>query len=380
MVVKIMKKIRFYILKFLKPTWIRFLLIGGYLITLHIIAVWGTTGELTIDLLYGIGISFICFMVTTGVVTLVTYTISMERELPILNWSFLLKPGRYYRSFSRSIKERHDSPVHDFDEMCFFMFIVFLISLVPLFQNIQNHNLHEAQSILYIQTCILSAFFTLIVKIPDYEKEYDENLKKAKKIFIECNGNRALLEQSEEYYQYQVDWDTEKKWYEELKMKNYEWIRPYEEDDLPYLIQLFYDTVHRVNAKDYTKEQLDAWADGHVNESIWNEHLLQNNTLVYVRNGEIIGFADMEVGGYLDHLFVHKNHQHEGIATKLCDQLEKQSDAKLFSTHASITAKPFFQNRGYYVVKKQQVERKGVLLTNYIMQKENPKKEGEKIL
>ena len=79
----------------------------------------------------------------------------------------------------------------------------------------------------------------------------------------------------------------------------------------------------------------------------------------------------MEENGYLDHLFVHKDHQNEGIATKLCDRLEKQSNAEMFSTHASITAKPFFLNRGYKVVKKQQVERKGILLTNYIMQKEN---------
>jgi putative acetyltransferase len=42
-------------------------------------------------------------------------------------------------------------------------------------------------------------------------------------------------------------------------------IREYKADDCPLLAQLFYDTVHTVNAKDYTKEQLDAWATDNVN-------------------------------------------------------------------------------------------------------------------
>ena len=38
-------------------------------------------------------------------------------------------------------------------------------------------------------------------------------------------------------------------------------------------------------------------------------------------------------------------------------------------THASITARPFFEKRGYQVLRAQQVERRGILLTNYIMEK-----------
>lgn len=38
-------------------------------------------------------------------------------------------------------------------------------------------------------------------------------------------------------------------------------------------------------------------------------------------------------------------------------------------THASVTAMPFFELRGYAVLKEQQVERKGLLLTNFVMEK-----------
>lgn len=42
----------------------------------------------------------------------------------------------------------------------------------------------------------------------------------------------------------------------------------------------------------------------------------------------------------------------------------------IFTTHASITAKPFFQHRGYRVVRKQEVIRHGVALTNFVMEKQ----------
>lgn len=41
-------------------------------------------------------------------------------------------------------------------------------------------------------------------------------------------------------------------------------IRKYLESDCKILSELFYNTVHTVNAKDYTKEQLDVWATGEV--------------------------------------------------------------------------------------------------------------------
>ena len=37
--------------------------------------------------------------------------------------------------------------------------------------------------------------------------------------------------------------------------------------------------------------------------------------------------------------------------------------------HASVTAKPFFEQRDYVTVREQQVMRKGILLTNFVMEK-----------
>ena len=148
-------------------------------------------------------------------------------------------------------------------------------------------------------------------------------------------------------------------------------LRSYEHRDCPILAQLFYETVHTVNGRDYAPEQLDAWATGTVDLDAWDVSLSAHHTLVAEEGGIIAGFADMAADGYLDRLYVHKDRQGRGIATALCDALEGASGVPRFTTHASLTARGFFAGRGYRVVREQQVERGGVLLTNFVMEKVN---------
>ena len=144
-------------------------------------------------------------------------------------------------------------------------------------------------------------------------------------------------------------------------------IREYISSDCEQLAELFFQTVHTVNAKDYIKEQLNVWATGNVDLSVWNNSFLEHYTLVALENNVIVGFGDIDNTGYLDRLFVHKDYQSQGIATALCDRLE--AGFYRVTTHASITAKQFFMNRGYRLIKEQQVVRKGISLANYVMEK-----------
>lgn len=146
-------------------------------------------------------------------------------------------------------------------------------------------------------------------------------------------------------------------------------LRKYESTDCKEIAQLFYDTVHTVNAKDYTAEQLNVWATGHVDLEAWDKSFCEHYTVVAIENDKIVGFGDIDETGYLDRLYVHKDYQNRGIATTICDKLEQAVDTETFTTHASITAKPFFLSRGYRVIKEQQVLRGGIYLTNYVMKK-----------
>lgn len=149
-------------------------------------------------------------------------------------------------------------------------------------------------------------------------------------------------------------------------------LRRYRSSDCNEIISLFRETVHTINRKDYSREQCDAWAPAEMDIRQWDDLLSSHLTLVAIEGETIVGFADMDDTGYLDHLYVHADHQRHGIATALCDALEAAIPCRIYTTHASITARPFFETRGYAVVKEQKVKRRGVLLTNYIMQKRAP--------
>lgn len=146
-------------------------------------------------------------------------------------------------------------------------------------------------------------------------------------------------------------------------------IRRYQSSDCKEIAELFYNTVHTVNAKDYTKEQLEVWATGQVDLEKWNSSFQIHYSIVAVENNVIVGFGDIDKSGYLDRLFVHTDYQKKGIASAICDELEQFVD-KNITTHASVTARLFFEKRGYKVVKEQQTERQGVFLKNYVMVKE----------
>lgn len=146
-------------------------------------------------------------------------------------------------------------------------------------------------------------------------------------------------------------------------------LRLYTSGDCPAMAALFQETIRTVNAADYAPKQLDAWAGGEVDLPAWDRSFCAHLTLVAEEAGEIIGFADMDASGYLDRLYVHPSHLRQGVATALCDALEAAVDAPRFVAHASLTARPFFEHRGYRLIRAQQVQRRGVMLTNFVMEK-----------
>ena len=130
-------------------------------------------------------------------------------------------------------------------------------------------------------------------------------------------------------------------------------LRRYRTEDLPVLVRLFGETVRRVNIRDYTPAQAEAWAAGEA-------------------DGQIAGYGNVDDTGYLDHLFVRWDCQGRGVATAICDALEarcRDLGLDAVTVHASRTALPFFLHRGYRVEREQQVPVRGQTLTNYAMRK-----------
>ncbi|WP_028551214.1 GNAT family N-acetyltransferase [Paenibacillus sp. UNC451MF] len=151
-------------------------------------------------------------------------------------------------------------------------------------------------------------------------------------------------------------------------------IRKFQASDTSPIVALFYETVHSVNGRDYSQEQLDAWAprdEEMLKLATWRDSLSRNSTYVAeIGGGMIVGFSDMTSEGHLDRLYVHKDFQRQGIATALVNTLETEARAlglAEIDTEASITARPFFERHGYRVIESQVVERRGIQLVNFKM-------------
>ncbi|MGY0216196.1 GNAT family N-acetyltransferase [Endozoicomonadaceae bacterium StTr2] len=150
-------------------------------------------------------------------------------------------------------------------------------------------------------------------------------------------------------------------------------IRKYRQGEESALWDIFFNTVRSVNIKDYSEAQVQAWAPEAFDPQLWQQRIAAINPFVAILNNKIVGYADIQADGYIDHFFCHSNYQGRGIGSTLMRHIlvtaQTQQIAHCYS-HVSITAKPFFEHFGFEVFNSQQVTIRGELLTNYIMEKQ----------
>jgi putative acetyltransferase len=149
-------------------------------------------------------------------------------------------------------------------------------------------------------------------------------------------------------------------------------LRPFLPADTPVLIEIFKCAIEVLAAEDYDEEQCRAWASRMVDEEAQRERLSANLTLVALLDGDAAGFISLKHQELIDLLFVHPNHARKGVATALCEAVEKLAAARktpALVTFASDTAKPFFERRGYVSQYRNTVEMNGVWLGNTNMKK-----------
>ena len=149
-------------------------------------------------------------------------------------------------------------------------------------------------------------------------------------------------------------------------------IRSYEAGDAPALARLFYETVHAVNRGDYPPEQLQAWAPEVPDSEAWHARMSGRCTLVAEKDGEAVGFAELERDGHLDMLYLRKDAVGRGVSSRLylaVEQVVRKRELGRILTEASIMVRPFFERQGFRVVGEQAAARRGARLTNFAMEK-----------
>jgi N-acetylglutamate synthase-like GNAT family acetyltransferase len=152
-------------------------------------------------------------------------------------------------------------------------------------------------------------------------------------------------------------------------------IRRAAKSDAHEIRHLFYGTVHSVCSRDYSQEQVNAWAPTERDAARWAQR--QETRLVFVaeRRRQLIGFAELEPSGHIDGFYVHKDFQHRGAGTALmiyiAQAAEERGISRLYA-EVSITARPFFARHGFIILKAQEVVHRGVPFLNYRMERSLP--------
>ena len=149
-------------------------------------------------------------------------------------------------------------------------------------------------------------------------------------------------------------------------------IRNASADDIAAIIVLFQQTILRVTAGDYTLSQRQVWAGRGTDADRWKSKIATQHFLVAEEHQQLLGFGSITSEGYLDVLYVHQEQQGRGIATRLLEALEtwaKQQTLIYISTDASLTARPFFERKGYHLRQRQQHAIENETLVNFRMEK-----------
>jgi putative acetyltransferase len=149
-------------------------------------------------------------------------------------------------------------------------------------------------------------------------------------------------------------------------------VRRYEPTDLRAVVELLRASVRRIARRDYSEEQVLAWAPDEVDWEARARRHSSRPTWVAEIGGAVAGFADLEPDGHVDFMYVHPEHQRVGVASALWRTIEAAARdlrvPRLFA-EVSITARPFFEAQGFRLVAEQTVQRRGEALTNYRMEK-----------
>ena len=149
-------------------------------------------------------------------------------------------------------------------------------------------------------------------------------------------------------------------------------IRDFRAGDEAALHAVFHSAVHMTAAQSYTPLQLDAWAPHEIDMSAWTRRMRELRPFVIEAGGRIVGYADVQANGYMDHFFVAGACARKGVGTALMNHIldvARQRDIESLTSDVSRNAQPFFEKFGFVVVEQRTPTVRGVVVPNARMRK-----------
>ncbi|GAA4680936.1 GNAT family N-acetyltransferase [Frondihabitans cladoniiphilus] len=151
-------------------------------------------------------------------------------------------------------------------------------------------------------------------------------------------------------------------------------LRAYDPADALATLAVFRRAVRVTAAEHYDAEQIAAWSSDDIDPAAWAVRRAGAGTVVAVDDAGsgILGFSDVDGRGYIDMLFVDPSAGRQGVATALLGAVTaraRQAGASDLCTHASLSARPFFERHGFSVVEEGRPVVRGVVLRNFVMRR-----------
>jgi putative acetyltransferase len=147
-------------------------------------------------------------------------------------------------------------------------------------------------------------------------------------------------------------------------------IRRYQPGEETALFDIYFTAIHLVAIQDYTAKQIQAWAPRDLDVVLWKNKIQEINPFVAELNRELVGYADVQPNGYIDHFFVSGKHPRRGIGSLLMKRIFAQAMSAgipSLTSHVSRTAQAFFARFGFVVVEERSPEVRGVIIPNALM-------------
>ncbi len=149
-------------------------------------------------------------------------------------------------------------------------------------------------------------------------------------------------------------------------------IRRFQIGDEPALSRVFHSAIHEIARHDYTREQIDAWAPADFDEEMWADKMRRIRPFVAEDGSDVVGYADVQTSGYIDHFFVSGFRPRQGIGAMLMARIHEEAATLALAeltSNVSRTAEPFFQHYGFTVVERRAAITRGVTIPNTLMRK-----------
>ena len=147
-------------------------------------------------------------------------------------------------------------------------------------------------------------------------------------------------------------------------------LRRYTPSDASALALLIHNAIHEGASSAYSSEQLHAWSPKPKSLADIKHRLHDQICVIAEDETGIAGVMTIKGAGLLDLAFVRADRKGDGLASRLYEALLSHARPLKFtklSVQASHLARPFFEKKGWRLIKTQTVSVNGVQMENHEM-------------